>query len=149
MQPVFFSCELYANPINLSYNNKIKYQTSYGGVLSIISGVIIIIWLGLQALQVKHVNFTFTETQSLMDDSTIYYVNQTDFVAATMVKTTDPNYFSGNFSQYVATVYVQITLNETEGRISPNCCNSTDCSNNDLVDMPKTAEYLCPDIPKE
>jgi hypothetical protein len=102
----FMSCDLYANPINLSYNNKIKYQTSYGGVLSIISGVIIIIWLGMQALQVKHVNFTFTETQSLMDDNMTYYINQTDFVAATMVKTTDPVYFSGNLSQYVATVYV-------------------------------------------
>lgn len=127
----FMNCDLYANPINLSYNNKRQYQTSYGGLLTLISGVIIIIWLGMQALQVKHVNFTFSETQELIETDYTYYVNQTDFVAATMVKTTDNVTFNETtLSLYVATVYAQIAWNEAENRSSVETWyNSTSCSN--------------------
>ena len=83
----------------------------------------------MQALQVKNVNFTFSETQNLVEADLTYYIGQTDFVAASMIKTTDPIYFSGNLSQYVATVYVQIAWNEAESRLGATWYNSTDCSN--------------------
>ena len=102
----------------------------------------------MQALQVKNVNFTFSETQSLMADETIYHINQTDFIAATKVTTTDPGIFSGDLSQYIATIYMQIAWNETDSRPITTLYNSTDCSNTEVGDNPKTKGYLCPDIPK-
>ena len=49
----FLKRDLYANPINLTYNTKKNYQTAYGGVLTIISAIIVISWLAAQALNVK------------------------------------------------------------------------------------------------
>ena len=103
------NCDLYAAPINLSYNNKRVYQTSYGGVLTILSGMIIVIWLGMQALKVKKNDFTFTETQSLYSDAQAYNMTPNDFVLAVNVYVTNTTVFPGNMSQYISTVYMQFT----------------------------------------
>jgi hypothetical protein len=37
----------YANPINLTFNSKKVYQTTYGGGLTIFTAFVIIIWLAV------------------------------------------------------------------------------------------------------
>jgi len=63
------NCDLYANPINLTFNHKKQYQTAYGGVLTILSTLIVIMWLGLQALAVKKVTFNLSYVQNLVNSA--------------------------------------------------------------------------------
>ena len=37
--------DLYANPINLTFNNSKVYKTVYGGILTYVSALVIIAWL--------------------------------------------------------------------------------------------------------
>jgi len=39
------NADMYANPINLTFNNSKVYKTWYGGLLTVISFMIIVIWL--------------------------------------------------------------------------------------------------------
>ena len=45
LKNIFKKADLYANPINLTFNNAKVYKTVYGGVLTIISFLIILFWL--------------------------------------------------------------------------------------------------------
>ena len=46
------NADLYANPINLTFNNEKVYKTVYGGYLTIISGLIVLGWLYAQIFAV-------------------------------------------------------------------------------------------------
>jgi len=75
-------------------------------VLTILSGVIIVIWLGMQAWKVHKNEFTFTETQSLKNE-TSYNITQNDFLLAVNLSTSNQTAFPGDLSQYISTVYMQ------------------------------------------
>jgi hypothetical protein len=53
----FKKADLYAAPINLTFNNEKVYKTVYGGILTIISGLIIFGWLCAQILAVSKDSF--------------------------------------------------------------------------------------------
>ena len=76
-------------------------------MLTILSGVIIVIWLGMQARKVKKNDFTFTETQSLYNNNQSYNISQNDFVLAVNLSTSNQTAFPGDLSQYISTVYMQ------------------------------------------
>jgi|688.fasta_scaffold223742_1 hypothetical protein len=54
--------DLYANPINLTFNKEKVYKTPYGGVLTFLSGLVIFIWVLLQVVAVLELSFTQTWT---------------------------------------------------------------------------------------
>ena len=57
--------DVYALPVNLTYNGISSYPTTIGGVFSIISFVIIAVWFGFQVLKTVNYSFawqTWTET---------------------------------------------------------------------------------------
>jgi len=45
------SMDRYGNPVTLTYNGHKKFPTSIGGIFSFISGVLIIYWIVVAALQ--------------------------------------------------------------------------------------------------
>ena len=53
----------YALPINLTYNGLKKYPTAAGGILSIVSSIVVIGWLALNVMSI--LNFENTVSQSL------------------------------------------------------------------------------------
>jgi hypothetical protein len=57
--------DLYANPINLTFNNEKVYKTVYGGILTIISGLIILGWLYGQINSVDKGGFAMNEQKIL------------------------------------------------------------------------------------
>lgn len=59
--------DLYANPINLTFNKEKVYKTPYGGCLSIVSGIVIFIWVMIQVLHVATLTYTMTLTQKLVN----------------------------------------------------------------------------------
>ena len=56
------NADLYANPINLTFNNEKVYKTVYGGILSVISGMIILGWLCSQMFDVYKGGYALNES---------------------------------------------------------------------------------------
>lgn len=65
----------YANPINLTYNQRKEYPTCYGGALSIFTAIVIIAWLAVQCLHVYQGTFEVIETQQLAPPLAHYNVS--------------------------------------------------------------------------
>ena len=57
--------DLFANQISLTYNQQKKYQTAYGGVMTIFSGLVLLIWFVSNMLTVAQINYNFQTFTSL------------------------------------------------------------------------------------
>ena len=87
------SKDLYANPINVTYNTKKEYKTAYGGLLTVISGTIILIWLIVQVVNVYEVEFTMNYVETLTGTS-VFSVSQENFSFGARVVSVNKEIFS-------------------------------------------------------
>ena len=74
--------DLYANPINLTFNNEKVYKTPYGGVLSFISAFVIGIWVLIQCLNVYHLDYSMILNQSITDYAQVTEIGQDQLTIA-------------------------------------------------------------------
>jgi hypothetical protein len=63
------SKDMYAKPINLSYNYKKKYPTTCGGIMTMITLLFMVHWLASQILGTIKSNYTEHTQLSLMPDA--------------------------------------------------------------------------------
>ena len=57
--------DLYANPINLTFNHEKKYKTAYGGFFTLLTAFVLITWVLSQLAHAIHKDFVMTYTQHL------------------------------------------------------------------------------------
>jgi len=57
----------YAQPINLTYNQLKTYPSACGGCLSIVSTLVILLWLSLQIKNIVLYKYTATSNLSLLE----------------------------------------------------------------------------------
>jgi hypothetical protein len=143
--------DVYALPVNLTYNGISSYPTTVGGVFSIISFVIIAVWFGVQVY--KTVSYSFAWQTYNFDiivagqPRPVFDITQEQVILANVLIASNKTIFPEKINQYLSVVYAQQSYDQI-GNVTWTYYNSTLCQNvipesdlryNDLFD------WSCPD----
>jgi len=142
----------YALPINLTYNGLKTFPTSTGGILSIMSTMIILSWLVFNIMSILH--FEHTVSQSLEvasiagEAGPIWSITPNQTTLATKLLTSNSTMFPGDIRQYIDAIYMQESY-DSAGKPVFTYYNATNCSK--IIDVedsryPLLDTWLCPDI---
>ena len=150
---VLKKADLYAMPVQLTYNKLDNYPTKTGGVFSIISFLLICLWLGYAVYGILHWDYNILSSLSLINiagqERPVYDVTNQQILMAYYMESVNKTAFQGDLSQYVSAVYNQESYNE-QGFTDFTYYNSTLCQNVIPKDDPRYSglvDAYCPDMP--
>lgn len=122
-------------------------------MLTIISGMIILIWLIVQVIHVLELSYHMTWSQKLASpdpSEPVYFaIDQQNLTIANSFATTNTTALPGDLRQYVDTVYAQVSYNTINQEFSHKYYKSVPCSEVIADDDPRFSEtqnYYCPDM---
>ena len=124
--------DVYALPVNLTYNGISSYPTTAGGVFSIISFVILAVWFGVQVY--KTVSYSFSYQTYNFDiivagePRPVFDITQQQVTLANVLLTTNKTVFPDPISQYLSVVYAQQSYDQNHD-VTWTYYNSTLCQN--------------------
>ena len=107
--------DIYATSISPTYNGLKKYPTTYGGLLSILSFVIILGWLTLQSLniwafKVGDISWGSSSLSSGNSMRPLWNINSTQMITTNRIFSLNTTIFkvpdNKSFDQYLTTLYV-------------------------------------------
>jgi hypothetical protein len=115
----------------------------YGGVLTIISFMIIFGWLYSTLFKVYQGKFGMIEQQVLWTSSSATQIEQSDLIIGAKIQTySNKTVLKKKLTDYISVIYAQVNYNDSA--VSPPVYyNSTACTE----ELTELDGYLCPDLP--
>jgi len=142
----------HGSPIAITYNQNKTYTTACGGFLTILSTLLILVWLSTEIVKVVDRKHTITSTQELNStagvDNTPWNMTTSQFLMANWLLTTNKTLFPNEPESYIGRIYVQEGY-LPNGTSTFTYFNATSCQNIIPEDDDRYAilgNYSCPNM---
>lgn len=122
--------DAHAREISLTYNQSKTYPSACGGFLTILSTLLILVWLAVQIKDIVHRKHTTTTNLTLNVtagvDNTPWNMTDSDLLIANWVLTSNKTLFPNEVESYIGRIYVQESY-LPDGTSTFTYFNSTPC----------------------
>eukprot|EP00347_Sterkiella_histriomuscorum_P010718 403375189 len=144
------TCDLFAQPIYITYKKDSYYRTIVGGVCAIIVGIFVLWYSIEQIVSLARGDYTLQSTQTYIDDGDqlIYDIDTSKFNIAVEIGGFG-EYQNMNFSRYVIPQFAFVTYDANTGNNNYEFVDSIPCSQDIFQWSSKgqsISKFTCPNI---
>ena len=148
--------DYYALPVNITYDGLKTFPTSTGGILSMLSTILLGSWLIFNVFNILNFKYTLSSSLEVVSiagsDNSIWSINLNQTIMAFQMFTSNTAVFPGNVTQYISAIYMQESYNETDNNQTTfTYYNATNCANLAFVGDSESVKliekgWMCPNL---